>query len=75
MASRLGTIELIAPTYTPENYRTVSDAIGELPPIEDGVPNTQDLLHNAAKLSKTNIKRIRQSVQGGTWHDWDDVLG
>jgi DNA-methyltransferase (dcm) len=74
LASRLGAIELIAPTHTPENYRTVRDVIGELPPIEDGLPNTQDPLHNAAKLSKTNKKRIRQSVQGGTWHDWDDDL-
>lgn len=74
MASRLGTIELIAPTYTPENYRTVRDAIGGLPPIEAGFSNTQDPRHNAAMLSKTNIKRIRQSVQGGTWHDWDDNL-
>jgi len=74
LASRLGTIELIAPTHTPENYRTVRDAIGALPPIEAGVSNAQDPLHNAARLSKTNIKRIQQSVQGGTWHDWDDEL-
>lgn len=74
LASRLGPIELIAPTHTPENYRTVRDAIGELPPIEGGHSNNQDPLHNAAKLSKTNMERIQQSIQGGTWHDWNEDL-
>lgn len=74
LASRLGSIELIAPTHTVENYKTVYDTIGELPPIESGQINTQDPLHNAAELSNTNMKRILQSVQGGTWHDWDDEL-
>jgi len=74
LASRLGNIELIAPTHNPENYRTVQDVIGELPPIEDGGTNVKDPLHNAAKLSETNIQRIQQSVQGGTWHDWDEDL-
>ena len=74
LASRLGKIDLIHPTHTEENYRTVQDAIGHLLPIEGGQSNVQDPLHNAAKLSKTNIKRIQQSVQGGTWRDWDDKL-
>lgn len=74
LASRLGKIELIPPTHTTEHYRNVKDAIGGLPPIEGGNINAHDPLHNAARLSKTNIKRIQQSVQGGTWHDWDENL-
>lgn len=74
LASRLGVINLIQPTHTPDNYRTVRDTIGGLPPIDDGCFDGQDPLHNAAKLSKTNLNRIKQSVQGGTWHDWDDKL-
>lgn len=74
LASRLGTIELIAPTHAPDNYKTVQDAIGKLPYIEGGEHNEQDPLHNAAKLSEINIKRIKQSVQGGTWNDWDKNL-
>lgn len=74
LASRLGEITLIEPTYLPENYRTVRDAIGALPPIAGGIPDAYDPLHNAARLSNTNLERIQQSVQGGTWHDWDDRL-
>lgn len=74
LASCLGKIELIAPTHTSYNYVTVNDAIGELSIIEGGYQNIQDPLHNAAKLSKINIKRIKQSVQGGTWRDWNNEL-
>ena len=74
LASLRGEIELIAPTHSPENYRTVRDAIGELPPISDGDIDENDPLHNSAKLSDLNIRRIRQSVPGGTWRDWDENL-
>ncbi|MFT8938151.1 DNA cytosine methyltransferase, partial [Liquorilactobacillus sp.] len=33
-----------------------------------------DPMHYAPKLSKINLKRIRQSKPGGTWHDWDEEL-
>ena len=74
LASHLGKIELIAPMYTKEEYKTVRDVIGMLPPIEGGVPDKKDPMHNAAKLSNINLKRIQQSTQGGTWRDWDDDL-
>ena len=74
LASRLGMINLIDPTHALENYRTVRDAIGNLPPIEAGVQHAEDPLHNAAMLSPTNIRRIRQSTPGGTWHEWEDDL-
>ena len=33
-----------------------------------------DRLHRARNLSEKNIKRIKQSEQGGTWLDWDEEL-
>lgn len=74
LASRHGKITLKAPTYTKENYRTVRDAIENLTHIEAGECSTQDLLHRASKLSATNLERIKNSVQGGTWKDWDESL-
>ncbi len=74
LASRLGAISLIPPTYDKESYLTVRDFIGNLPPIHDGEIFLHDPLHSASKLSETNKKRIQQSKQGGTWRDWDDSL-
>lgn len=74
LASRLGDIELIEPQYTPENYLTVKDSIGMLPPIRAGQSSKDDPLHAAAQLSSINIKRIKQSAPGGTWRDWDKNL-
>lgn len=74
LASRLGKIELIAPTHTPEQYVTVRDAIGDLPPLVAGSTDPTDLMHSATALSEKNLKRIKQSVQGGTWRDWDEDL-
>ena len=74
LASILGAINLIPPIYTPENYPTVRQAIGDLPPLEDGEVNTNDPLHSSCRLSIKNKLRIRHSVQGGTWRDWDESL-
>ena len=74
LASLLGDISLIPPTHTPETYVTVRDAIGDLPPLIAGSADPNDLLHSATALSDKNLKRIRQSVPGGTWRDWDKEL-
>ena len=74
LASRLGEISLIDKTHMPENYVTVRDAIGNLPPLIAGSTDPDDLLHSATALSEKNLKRIRQSVPGGTWRDWDSDL-
>lgn len=74
LASRLGDIDLIPPLYDPKHYRTVRDAIGNLPPLEDGAVDFNDPLHRASKLSSLNKRRILQSVPGGSWQDWDDDL-
>lgn len=74
LASALGEIGLIPATHTPGNYVTVKDAIGDLPPLIAGSTDPSDLMHSATALSEQNLKRIRQSVQGGTWRDWDKEL-
>lgn len=74
LASLLGDIHLIQPLHTVGNYVTVRNAIENLPPLNDGESDNIDLLHRATKLSTANQLRIRQSVPGGTWKDWDDSL-
>ncbi|MDR1482190.1 MAG: DNA cytosine methyltransferase [Synergistaceae bacterium] len=74
LASRLGQINMIKPELTPENYRTVKQTIGCLPEIKSGEQDERDPLHWSAQLNDTNLKRIRQSKQGGTWRDWSEDL-
>lgn len=74
LASKFGDISLIPKTHTPENYKTVKMAIGELEPLKSGEASKTDPLHKANKLSELNLKRIKQSKPGGTWKDWDEEL-
>jgi len=75
LASRKGPISLIAPTHKPEEYISVKEAIGDMEKIESGEISEKDFIHKAVKLSDLNLKRIRQSVPGGSWkRDWDEDL-
>lgn len=74
LASTLGKINLIPPLYQEDEYLTVRDAIGNLPPIAAGETNVHDPMHRAGGLSYINLQRIMQSVPGGTWRDWDENL-
>lgn len=74
LASKLGAINLIPPMYSPDQYLSVKDAIGELPSVVAGSSCPSDPIHRAAKLSTMNLKRIQQSKPGGTWRDWDESL-
>ena len=75
LASKKGEIKLINPTHKKEEYLTVKDAIGHLEKISSGETSTKDFIHRASKLSDKNLKRIRQSKQGGSWKkDWDKSL-
>ena len=73
IASRLGDeyLEIPAPT---KNQRTVRQTIEALPRLSAGERHPEDPLHSAPALSDTNMKRIRASVPGGTWRDWDPSL-
>lgn len=74
LASSLGEITLIPPTHDENNYVTVRDAIESLPPLADGATDINDIMHQASRLSPINRQRIRQSIPGGTWRDWDENL-
>lgn len=74
LGSRLGKIKLIPPLLDENHFRTVRDAIGNLPALQDGSSDPYDPLHRASRLSPTNKMRIKQSVPGGSWKDWDDDL-
>jgi DNA (cytosine-5)-methyltransferase 1 len=73
LASKLGPIHLIPPTHA-KKPRTVRQAIGNLPPLSAGGEYARDPLHQAATLSPKNLRRIRASIPGGTWRDWDKRL-
>lgn len=72
LGSRLGPISL----SDPQDFTVISvkNAIGGLPRIESGEQDNSDPLHTSAKLSPINLKRIRNSVPGGTWRDWPEEL-
>ena len=72
LASKFDEIDLISSTY--DKPITVKEAIGHLEEISNGEYSKNDLLHRSSKLSKINLRRIQQSVPGGTWEDWDDEL-
>lgn len=74
LASRHGKIELERPTHSPATYRTVQDAIGSLPALEAGGVDPHDPMHASSRLSPINLKRIRASMPGGSWSDWDEDL-
>ena len=74
LASRVGPIALVPPTHKPGSYRTVRDAIADLPPIAAGKSAADDPLHRASRLSAVNLARIRAAKPGQTWRDWDASL-
>lgn len=80
LASRLGEISLPKPTHgkgTDNPYRTVYDAIHDLPPIAAGETyEGGDILnHRAALLSDINMERIKASAHdGGGRNNWPKEL-
>lgn len=74
LASKLGGINLIPKTHTPERYVTVRETIGHLPVINDGDKCEDDILHVARKLSPLNKKRIKATPYGGSWKDWSEDI-
>lgn len=72
LASKLGPIAMIPPTHL--KGKTVRKAIAGLPSIDAGAGHSKDPLHVSATLSPLNMKRIKASIPGGTWRDWNDSL-
>ena len=73
LASRLGELGLEL-MYDANQTVTVRQTIHGLPALKAGQSDPNDSLHVACKLSELNLKRIRASVPGGTWRDWDKSL-
>ena len=68
LASRLGPIELPAPTHGPDAaspHATVRQWIGSLPAIGAGEEHPAISGHRASKLSDLNLRRIRATPEGG----------
>lgn len=74
IASKLGDISFPKPTHTKEQYVTVRDTIGKLPPLAAGECNSQDPLHWASEVSELNKRRLDYSKPGGSWEDWPEEL-
>lgn len=74
LGSLLGEIRVPTPREWGASPTTVRMAIGDLPPISAGQADPEDMLHSSSSLSDLNLRRIRASVPGGTWRQWDDDL-
>lgn len=74
LASRLGEIELIPPTHKKNEYVTVRDTIGGLPPLNAGETDHNDPLHKCRSLSPINLRRLQATPYGGGWKDWPEDL-
>lgn len=74
MASRLGPIELPAPTHgrAPDlaPVSTVWEWIGDLPPIAAGEQHPSVPNHLASALTKINLTRMAATPPGGSRADW-----
>ena len=72
LASKFGDIDF---AESHEKKSTVKDTIFKIDKIKAGITdNKKDRLHISPMLTDINIKRIKQSKQGGSWHDWDEEL-
>jgi DNA (cytosine-5)-methyltransferase 1 len=73
LASKHSKFELIPPTHR-DNYKTVRQAIGHLPKIEDGMHCVTDFVHYPRKLTAITKQRIKATPEGGGWQNWDKKL-
>lgn len=73
LASKLGPIGMIRSTHA-GRQRTVRQMIAKMPTLLAGNTDRSDPLHQAARLSPTNFRRIQASKPGGTWRDWKSNL-
>jgi DNA (cytosine-5)-methyltransferase 1 len=71
LASKFGPISLKKPSVT---RKTVKQSIGKQKELRAGEVDSKDTLHRSASLLPKNLERIRQSIPGGTWRDWDKRL-
>ncbi|GJL34685.1 cytosine-specific methyltransferase [Enterobacter hormaechei] len=72
LASLLGSISIPEQTHDIENspIKTVRDFIGGYSKIEAGEVDKNDELHRAAELTELNLKRIKNTPEGGDRRNW-----
>lgn len=74
VASRIGKIRVPLPRRSPDDFPTVREAIGHLPPVSAGTADLKDPLHVARAVTEINLRRLKASRAGGTWRDWPPEL-
>jgi DNA (cytosine-5)-methyltransferase 1 len=76
LASKLGALKVPEGNYRSEcKWKTVRQAIGDLPRLKSGEEHLKDRLHVAAKLSDLNLQRIKAtSPDGGNRREWPEEL-
>ncbi len=74
LASKFGNVNLLPSSEFGYKEITVRDSIEHLPRLRAGEIDGLDPLHQAAVLTSTNIRRIKESRPGGTWRDWEKTL-
>ena len=65
IASRDFIPTLPSPVFKPEQYRTVRDAIGSLPPLSAGQQDSNDPMHVTSKHRKETIEILKQIPKDG----------
>lgn len=53
------------PVFSPEEYRTVRDAIGDLPPLKAGEKDPDDPMHITSRHRKETVEILRQVPKDG----------
>lgn len=74
VASRIGPVRVPVGDLTPADFKTVRETIAYLPALGAGRCDPKDRLHKARSVSALNLRRIKASKPGGTWHDWPKEL-
>ena len=74
IASKLGKVDPLVATHSKQDYITVRDTIGNLPPLSAGQKDPNDSLHRCRALNDLNLKRIKSTPEGGSWKSWPKEL-
>jgi DNA (cytosine-5)-methyltransferase 1 len=75
LASRISQIRLPPPRIKDRLlFPTVKHAIARLRAVAAGSADPRDPLHCARSVNDLNLRRLRASRPGGTWHDWPEDL-
>jgi DNA (cytosine-5)-methyltransferase 1 len=74
LASKFGAFDVRPPNPRRDRRKTVRGTIGRLERLRAGGISASDPLHRSSKVTPINERRLRASVPGGSWRDWDKKL-